>query len=366
MKNLLIATSALVGAAALATAAQAEDPKVMVGGVIDFQAGFASDDRDAAQRGHGFRNDSEVSFTVHGKSDNGLGYGAVIDLEADVSSDANGEGVNAARTYIYADGSFGRFELGSNAGAAETLAVEADSLARATGGIDGDWVHFANPTGASFISTPALLPEHGSTTAFGAEDTYNATKINYYSPRFSGLQIGLSYTPDLDDRGQTVSRIDNATGGYGDVIELGLNYAGDWDGFGFSLAATGVTGDADTAATEDLTNWNVGTAFSFMGVNFAGSYGDYDETFGNGTDAQYFTLGAGYDFGAFGASVTYLDSEVDLGAGENEFDNLVIGADYMVAPGMTPYAEVSFFDADAATGTDNDGTVVILGTELAF
>ncbi len=51
----------------------------------------------------------------------------------------------------------------------------------------------------------------------------------------------------------------------------------------------------------------------------------------------------------------------------NDFDNFVIGADYKLAPGLTPYAEVAFFDQDAVgTSDDNEGTVVLLGTQLNF
>ncbi len=361
MKKFLIGTTALIGAAMIAGAAQAEDPKVMVGGVIDFQAGFTSQDNDANQRSHGFRNDTEVSFSVHGKADNGLGYGAVIDLEADVSADANNEGLNASNTYVFLDGSFGRFELGSTSGAAETLAVEADNIARGTGGIDGDWVYFANPTGANFVSAPALAAEHGATNVFGDETFFNAAKINYYSPRFSGFQVGLSYTPDLDDAGQTNLRGESGAlaGTFGDIIEAGLSYEGDFAGFGVAAAATGIWGDSETGAN-DLEGWNAGLATSYHGVALAGSYGDWGDTLG--PDADYYTLGAAYDFGPFGASVTWLDSE----AGSNEFNNLVVSADYSLAAGLTPYAEVSFFDADAGAAGANDGSVVILGTELAF
>jgi outer membrane protein OmpU len=369
MKKFLIGTTALIGAALIAATAQAEDPKVLVGGVIDFEAGWVSEDLDAGRRDYGFRNDTEVSVAVQGKADNGLGYGAVIDLEADVTSDADSEGLNAARTYLFLDGSFGRFEMGSNTGAAEALAVEADNIARGTGGIDGNWSYWATSPagGASFVSAPALPGEHGSTTALGGlEDTYNANKLTYYTPRMSGFQLGASFVPDYDDRGQSNARNDIA-GTWGDAFELGLNYEGQWDAVGISAAATGAMGDADTVGGEDLRAWNAGAAATFSGFSLAGSYGDWDDSLGAGTDSDYYTLGAAYDFGPFGASVTWMDSEVDTGAGSNDFDNLVVGADYMVAPGLTPYAEVSFFDADgAAAGADNDGTVVILGTELAF
>lgn len=364
MKNFLIGTSALIGAAMIAGAAQAEDPKVMVGGVIDFQAGFASDDLDAGQRGHGFRNDTEISFSVHGKADNGLGYGAVIDLEADISGDANSEGLNASNTFVYLDGTFGRFELGGTAGAAQALAVEADNISRGTGGIAGDWIFFANNTGGSFLSQAALPAEHGSLAVFGDESTFNATKINYYSPRFSGFQVGASYTPDVDDRGQLVTRGDTGIS-FGDVIEAGVNYEGQWDAVGVALAATGQIADSDTGAlVEDIEAWNAGAAINFMGVALAGSYGDWGDSLqAAGTDQDYYTLGAAYDFGPFGTSVNWLDSSV----GGNDFENLVVSADYALAPGLTPYVEASFFEADAAgAGLDNDGNVVIIGTELAF
>lgn len=367
MKKFLIGTSALISAAMVAAAAQAEDPKVMVGGVIDFQAGHVSEDMDSGKRSYGFRNDSEVTFSVNGKADNGLGYGAVISLEGDVSSDANNEGFNASRTYTFLDGSFGRFEMGSNTGASEALAVEADNLARATGGIDGDWWAFGTATGANFISSPALPAEHGSTAVFNDESTFNATKLTYYSPRFSGIQLGLSLTPDLEDRGQTVTRMDSATG-FGDIVEAGVNYEGQWDNVGLALAATGQMGDSDTSAVEDLRAWNAGANVSFSGFSLGASYGDWSDS-GNtsGNDSDYYTLGGAYDFGPFGASVTWLDSNTEVAGTQNDFDILSVGADYALAPGLTPYAEVNFFDADAAgTAFDNDGTVLLLGTELAF
>jgi outer membrane protein OmpU len=371
MKNFLIGTSALVGAALVAVAAHAEDPKVVVGGVIDFQAAHVGEDQDAGKRAYGFRNDSEVTISVSGKSDNGLGYGAVVSLESDVTADRNNQGFNASRTYTYLDGSFGHIELGSNTGAAQSLAVEADNLARATGGIAGAWINFPNaPTSnggvqSRFISTPGLVAEHGSTSLYGDQSTFNATKATYYSPRFSGFQVGLSLTPDLDDRGQTITRNDVA-GSFGNVIEAGINYENQWDNVGLAAALTGQVGDADSAAVEDLRAWNLGTIVSFSGFSLGGSYGDWNDSGqakGANADAHYYTLGAAYDFGPFGASATWLDSEL----GSNDFNNLVLGTDYSLAPGFTPYAEVSFFDADAVgTANDNDGTVVLLGTELAF
>lgn len=372
MKNILLGTTGLVGAVLLAASASAETPKVTVGGFIDFQAGFANDDLDAAQRAQGFRNDSEVGVRVDGKSDSGLGYGAVIDLEADVTADSDNQGLNASRTYVYLDGGWGRFELGSNQGASSALSVGAEKIAVATGGINGAWTYFANATGGNYVSTPELPIVHGSTAALGGETTDNINKITYYSPRFSGFQLGLSYAPDGTDRGQTVTRTDSAAGGVGDIIDAGLAYQGQFDAVKVGAALTTQFGQADTNATEDLSAWNLGLNLGIQGFSLAGSYGDWGDSLrakGSNNDASYWTAGLAYAGGPFGVSATYLDSDYENGAGaaSNDFNNLVLGADYKLAPGLTPYAEVSFYEFDApGTAADNDGTVLILGTQLAF
>ena len=63
--------------------------------------------------------------------------------------------------------------------------------------------------------------------------------------------------------------------------------------------------------------------------------------------------------------VSALVTSAHLGA--NDFTNFVVGADYKLAAGLTPYIEASFFDYDqGGTPTDNNGTVVLVGTQLNF
>lgn len=373
MKKLLLGTTGLVAAAMFAGSASAQTPKVTIGGFANFEAGIVNDDLDGNQRAQGFRNDTELSFRVDGKLDGrDLGYGAVVDLEADVTGDANAQGLNASRTYVYLDGTWGRFELGSNEGSSTTMRVDASTLAAASGGIDGSWVFFANPTGQSFISTPGLPTEHGSLTALNDESQANANKITYYSPRYEGFQLGLGYQPDGSDRGQLVSRADNNLGQSGDIFDGGINYENQFGDVSLALAATGQIGDSESGATEDLAAYNVGGLIGYMGFKLAGSYGDWDDSNGlNNAEGSYWTAGLGYDYGAFGSSVTYLASEYQATgtAVENEFDNLVVSVDYKLAPGLTPYAEYSIYNFDAAgdvRGQNNNGQVFLVGTQLAF
>ncbi len=368
MKNILLGTTGLVGAALLAASASAETPKVTVGGFIDFQAGFVDDDLDQNQREYGFRNDTEVSIRVDGKSDSGLGYGAVIDLEADVTGDADGEGINASRTYVYLDGGWGRFELGSNEGAGSTMGIDADNIAVATGGINGAWSYFANPNGQSYIRNAALPVEHGNTAILNDETLVNNNKITYYSPRFSGFQVGLSYAPDLSDRGQTVTR--SEVGGLGgDAFDIGVNYENEFDRVNLGVAGVYTFADGDTGV-EDLNAWVIGAHVGYEGFKVAASYSDWDDSLqaqGSDNESDYYTLGAAYEGGPFGVSATWLDSSFETGAGDNDFSNLVFGADYKLAPGLTPYAELSLYDFETpGAANENDGTLFILGTQLAF
>ncbi len=374
MKKVLLGTSALIAAAALfASAASAQTPKVTIGGFADFQAGLVNEDLDAGRRDHGFRNDTEISVHVDGKTDAGLGYGAVVDLEADTTPDADNQGFNASRTYVYLSGLWGRFELGSNQGASETMRVDASSIAAATGGIDGAWTYFANnkftPTNQPFITTPSLPLAHGSTTVLGDESTDNANKVTYYSPRYSGFQLGLSYQPDYKDRGQSVTRTNNDPNESGENFDAGLNYEGSYSGVSIGAAVTGQVGNAENSNTEDLAAWNAGGKLGYMGFTVAGSYGSWDDSLAaknSNADADYYTAGVGYDYKQFAVSATYLDSTIDLGRVDNDFKNLVVGVDYKLAPGLTPYAEASFYRFDADTRANNDGDVFIVGTQLAF
>lgn len=368
MKKFLLGTTALIGAVSMSAAALAEGPSVSVGGFINSHAGIL--DQDIAARDVRFQNDTEVHVKAAGKTDSGLGYGAVIELEADVSTAGDFEGVNADRTFLYLEGGFGRVEFGSNTSASVASKVDASNVAHGGGGVGGRFRQFVSiPTGESFITHPKLPTAHGRADLVGGPDlTSDANKLTYYTPRFSGTQLGISYTPDQGDSGTHVGFSGETNGDQEDVINLGLNYSNTYDNVGVAASIAGEFGSSELAATEDLSAYNIGLNVNFAGFSVGASYGDWNEsgqavgTVDN--DASYWTLGAGYEMGPVGVSVTYLDSEYQ----SNEFTNLVVGADYQLAPGLVPFAEVYFFDFDvtANSAASNDGTLVLLGTSLAF
>jgi hypothetical protein len=435
MKRILLGTTTLIGAAVLfAGAASADTPKVTIGGYENFEAGWESDNLNKPsgsndyfgtgssvgvpkQRPDAFRSDTEVSVKIDGKSDMGLGYGGEVDLLADTSLDVQGRGINASKTFIYLEKSpWGRIELGSNVGADGTMKIDAGTIARATGGIDGDWSYFANANhqylamSALPLGYGALFSTDGVNNYTGLHTEENLDKITYYTPRFAGFQVGVSFLPDQVNRGQGALAADTGSiapygpdryqiaGQSDNIFTGGISYDNKFDQIGVALAATGEHGVAEMAGYEDLQAWNVGGKLSYLGFSLAASYGDWGKSntliSADSKDTNYYTAGGAYEYGPFGISVTYLHSTFDCGngsagfntggntiscttGGKDKFNNISVGTDYKLAPGLTPYAEVSFFDENpansagtslAAVGAnaDNKGTVGIIGTQLNF
>ena len=394
MKKLL-STTAFLGALALtAGSAEAANLQVNVGGFVDFQAAYIDDDRvgddtpaSAASDANrvNFNTDTEIHFTVEGVADNGLEYGAVIELEADVDNTdvAQNGGDESDKAYLFAQGGWGRVELGNNTDAAEALSVNSATFASGTGGVDGDFYRyaFAPASTSGFVVRPDLPIANAGNGAAINED---GTRVTYYTPRIAGFQGGVSYTPNSGDVG--TAAVSGA--GFQNVVSGGVNFTTQYDQFAIKLAAAAEIGDEktdDAFGNEHLGSWEVGGNVSFAGFTVGGSYADLGQIItstpaagglGIATavvvdDANYWDAGVGYAFGPWSASATYFESEVDnLGAtGDNEFTNLVIGTDYKLAPGLVPYAEVSFFEYEGVTGgaaDNNDGTAVIVGTQLTF
>lgn len=359
---------ALVLMGTASTVWAAEVPKVTIGGIINAQAGYTSQESalDTGTRHQGFRNDTEVHINVESDMPEwNMRYGATIELEADVTTDARAEGINADKTFIWAESDFGRFELGNNEGAETAMVVNAASIAKATGGIDGDDEFYINATGltgtAAFLGHPDL-----PTADIGGIDE-DATKISYYTPQFSGFQLGFSYAPDGGDGGQAVLRNDT-NGNFENVFSAGIRYEGEWEQVTLAAAFVGEKGGSETTGTEGLNAWQLGADIGYKGFHFAGSYADWNDSglatgASSSLETDFWTLGVSYDWEQWGASLTHLDSD----RGGNEYKSTVLGAEYALAPGLTPYVDITFFEAnESGVTSDNDGTVVLIGTYLNF
>lgn len=150
-------------------------------------------------------------------------------------------------------------------------------------------------------------------------------------------------------------------------MQAGLSYEHEFEnGVDVLTSIVGEIGESEDPTFEDLAAYQVGLKLGYQGFSVAGSYGDWgDSTLAVGApgDTTFWTAGAAYETGPLGVSVTYIDAEQV----NNEFNNIALSADYQLAPGLVPYAEVSFFEFDeAGTAIDNEGTLFLVGSTLTF
>lgn len=407
MRKLLLGTTALIGAAAIATVASAQEPlTVTVGGYLQFDAAHVSEDADSLQHSNDFRTSTEVHVKAEGTSDNGLTYGAVIELEADRSSDLGSASsidntTNGDENFIYVSGGFGKFELGDNDGVASVdgLSITAPS-GFGLGGVVADEESYRDfvrnyPQTIAGDDVNSANVVNVLTTLFESPNSGNATKVTYYTPVWNGFQAGASYAPsqfsgnDTDRSDQVVGSTINFDSEFDNALEFGVKYAYDFgNDVGLGLSATYTRADALEFAgadhAEDLRSYGLGAQLTYAGFTLGGSYVNAGDSFIRVTetvdqdDTEGYTVGLQYETGPYVVGVNYLSAEAESDGdgtattgGEAEYDAVSIGASYAAAPGWVAYAEYTDFsfegDNTAITDADeNDGSVFILGTRVSF
>jgi hypothetical protein len=209
----------------------------------------------------------------------------------------------------------------------------------------------------------------------------DSTKIMYLTPRIAGFQGGASYAPEFGDEAQRVVQLkDSST--YKDAGEFGLNYTGEFSGFGVAVGATLSTADGTTTgAVKDFTAWNLGAQITYGVFAFGGGYVDAGDflvpTTGAIDDNQTaWHVGGSVTTGPVAIAVSFLDAEGYSGSNggySTEYRAYSVGATYSVAPGLILETELTAFEDDYLTGTrgattkgSNDGYVFIVGTRLDF
>jgi outer membrane protein OmpU len=386
MKKILLGTTAIAAAALYAQSAQAQIT-VSLGGYTEFFGAYYDDDV-AGRTSREFQLETEIVVRADGKADNGLLYGAKVELQ----NNSAGGGVSTDEASVYLSGTWGRIELGDFDGAADTLAIYAPLIGIEQ--IDGD--------AYDFLDTGTATPlRFGAQPFFGlvkAPDSGDATKVMYLTPRFAGIQAGVSYATQNGSEAQNVVALKSQTAGYKDFWEFGANYTGTFAGFSVAVGATGSMASGEdrqfppftTAGTatqlEDFFAWQAGAQLGYAGFKFGGGYIDGDD-FGarrntEAGDATAWHVGASYTAGPFAVGVTYADAEgakAGFTTYASEYTTYGGGVAYTLAPGFVVQADLMYVDEElvgvgapvAAGGngglrSDNEGYVAVLSTRLNF
>ena len=346
MKKVLLAGTALVGAAMFAAPASAE-LKLDLGGHFKGYAVYVDEDAELPnQRDFEFRKDTEIHFTGETTLDNGLTVGVHIEQQIEAGNDNN-------ESYAYFSGGWGRVNFGNEDGAAYLLQVAAPS---ADSNVDGLRTYISG-----FQSDVNLDYDHAQ---FGNGPTQTgADRLTYLSPKFNGFQAGVSYAPEADLNSGIAAM---GTTGAEDLWEIAARWDGEFSGFGLSVGAGYSTSDNAVAGAAETEGWNVGANVAWNQFSFGAAYLDEEDAEGTvGLDATTWVVGAAWDNGPYHVGASYLTREDELAGADVDSYKATIGAGYTFGPGMTFRGALAWGDAPVA-GAEEEFTQVTIGTDINF
>ena len=340
---------------------------VKMGGTFRFHgASYSQDIRPGFTRGYAFHVDEgEIKISASNKADNGIKYGVVVELNV-LTTDTK----SADEVYAYLKGDFGQIKMGDEDDVTDKMSIGGHKVLVGRGGFDGDVADYFN-FGSDAIEGP------------GVDETSDATKISYFSPRMNGFQFGVSYTPDDGASGASFGEKDN-DGDYENVWGTGINYSGKFSGMKVKLAATYEYGDSEDSSgnrTEgDLETISFGGSVSGNGFGLAAGFADFGEkglssskiALGE-TKGSYWSVGVSYGEGPWGVSAGYFASEKQQPTGsgsDTTVDIISLDGEYKVFDGYKIGASLNFVEAKningTATAVNNEGTVFVLSNMFKF
>jgi hypothetical protein len=366
MKKVLLASSALALVGAFASPASAAEWEMKVGGYMEQYVAYGNSDQSIAGDYDGIdsKHDSEIHFLPSITLDNGIKFGVNIQLEGDGylgTSDTIDE------SYMFIKGSFGEILLGSENSAGYKMSYGAPDVTFVNVN-SGSLSSFIPFTGASDVFRGTL----GSTYLENARNN-DANRFTYYTPRFSGFQVGVSYARDgLQDSNAQIDT--DASGTLNNIFDIGANYV---NSFGdFDIVVSGRYGIADDNNGSDPIVWATGLNLGYAGFTVGGSLGQQTGT-GNGAgqlnmNGTVWDAGVSYQTGPWGFSFTYINGKNrnnDIAVGGHEkLEQYLLGMNYALATGVDLGAFGGYvdFNEQANNANDFDGWVIGTGIKLSF
>ena len=362
MRNALFATASLAFVSSPAMAA--DMMSVGVGGYMEQWFGYANrDDKDAKgmseEGGWDAQGDAEIHFRGSLESDSGLKFTVHVEVEGDRSNSDPGHAID--ESYARVSGGFGQIEFGARDHA----------MVRMHQGISDVGI------GLNAGDTQKWIP--GAYLETSGHAMGNARKLNYITPRVSGVQIGVSYAPDDSSQGPTSAPSSNDNAGWGvgmnfkqDVGDMAVTFSLGHANRGMAAKAikyktgkvvedgdnTGVYFTPNSLAAEKaklgpkvadiLVPGKTPTTMALTDAIDAQARIDkaHDGSMMKGDDSTYTNAGVGVSFGAFKFNVAYATAD---------------GGAFTTKDGMRPWTAADVASHNAVDG-NNDVTLNADGT----
>ncbi|KAF0119000.1 MAG: porin [Rhodospirillaceae bacterium] len=388
MKKFLYGTTALVAAGLMTSPLYAAEPlKLGISGNLQEWFGIVGHEKDTPVNGtkrgfntFGINTDNEINFRAVSTLDNGIEVEAFLRLnmyDNNVGPDLVGvvPGVPTAGAGL--DEQW--VALGTAAG--KVYAGAKDSINRSLHnepvdygiGYGDTWIWTTRPltglTSNLLGATPGNWTGAGGRARTSFEQMANQVPIlGYISPKFAGLQLGLTYAPNSGALGTNndtkgISPIGAFTGAT-DHWDVTLAYSREFAGVSIGLDGGFAHQDLRDAAArrldggenDDATAWNGGLKIGYAGFTLGASFMQTNRAGMHIDDGNAWNAGLGYANGPWGASYTYFqerrrgnhavlvaDANGALQPGDRneKFATHVFSGKYTLGPGV--HLKSSFF-----------------------
>ena len=405
MKKLLLGSTALVVGGVMAAPAMAADPiKIGVGGYYTFYGAagnidptYALNGTFTSYKGFSIIQEGEIHFIGQTKLDNGTSVGITVELEGwDPSSATANAQIDEA--FLFAFGDWGRMELGSRDAATYRMYYGTPSAFIGWGAIQ----HNHNYINASVQGNNKGYARTMATTITPTWQDVN--RVNYFTPRFAGLQIGIGYAPKLNasatntpgmisgpGNGAGICGYNNATNvaqcpsadyAWQDLFDVGANYLNKFGDFTVALYgafayASFVPGFQPFAGASNMVTganlsawkqWVAGAQFGFAGFTVGGAVGwDNNGLGGNyytgvDNDTRFYTAGVMYETGPWQMSAMWAGFWNTNGNGSSNVTNIATGTQVQTLSAAN--ATGNPFSGNSTYFSNNPSTQGLFGAEV--
>lgn len=301
---------------------------------------------------------SRLKVNVDGRTDPGMEYGLVFVFDGNTDTDKF-----VRENYLYFGGTWGRIYAGDTKGVESSMSFGGYDQWGATGFLDGGTLSRVVNETTGTVDSVDLVGE-----------TSRDTKLTYITPRKYGFQVGVSYTPRTEHRGeQTIdsgkSVLSSKKPFTTDNIASGINFIHKFtNGVETGLSATSIFAQTHpefrgAPARRNVASFALGGTISYSNFGFSAEYGNNgksqqfkrvgDQPVGSKVNAgQFVDFGVSYKWGATKLSAGYYYGwRKALGGGTTSNfvsrkakTNAVAAAiDHKLAPGLGVYAEYENF-----------------------
>ena len=295
MKKLLIASTALVATAGMAAA------DISMSGYAEIGM------RDGGGTvGVEMHNDMDISFKLSGASDNGLTFGASIDLD----EVANGIASTGGSQAVHVSGAFGTLTMGDTDGALDKVNAEVASLT-------------------------AIADDHTAHAGYNGGAGLDAGDILRYDTSYGNFGVSVSI-------GQ-----DDTANGDNDVIAYGIST---------TVGTVALSVAAQSNDTTDVTAVSAKT--SMGGLSVVANFSDFD-TGVAATSYEHMAVGLGYTVGDVALTANF--GSYDFGGATATNDGFGFAANKSLGGGATIMLG---YGSGTAAGVETD--TVSLGLGLSF